>query len=74
MFTTHVNTKENFTVEAETTLETSETPGQSKVSKDVVLGGVKTIQRLVTQATFVHVTHQLKFIIGIQILNTFFFD
>ena len=74
MFTAHVDTKENFTVEAEATLKASEASGQSKVSKDVVLGCVKTVQRLVTQSTFVHVTHQLQFIVRIQILNTFFFD
>ena len=65
MFTTHMHTKENFTVEAETTLKASKTSWQGEVSKDVVLGRIQTIQRLVAQSTFVHVTHQLKFIIRV---------
>ena len=56
MFTAHVDTKQHSAVEAETTLEAGQTPGQSKVSEDVILGSVQTVQRLVTQSALEHVS------------------
>lgn len=67
---THVNTEQNFTIEAQTTLKAGETTRQGEVCQDVILGGVQTVQRLVTQTTLVQLPQHLQLVIRVERLDT----
>ena len=70
VFRTHVNTEQNFTIEAQAALEAGETTRQGEVCQDVILGGVQTVQRLVTQAALVQLPQHLQLVVGIERLDT----
>ena len=70
MLRTHVDTEQNFTVKAQTALETGDAAREGEVGQDVVLGGVQTVQRLVAQPALVQLAQHLQLLVGVEGLDT----
>lgn len=70
----HVDAEEDFAVEAESTLEASQTPGQCKVSEDMILRGVPGLHYFLAEFALPGATALLQFTVWVETINCFFLD
>ena len=70
----HVNAKEDLAVKTESTLETRETPGESKVGQNVVLGSVPGFHDFLAKFALPSSPTGLQFTVRVQSLNCLFLD
>ena len=70
MLAAHMNSKQDFTIKTQPTLETGETARESEMRENVILGRVQAVQGFVAQPALVQLAQHLQLIVRVERLDT----
>jgi len=70
----HVDSKEDFAIEAKATLETSEAPGQGKVGQDVVFCRVPGFHDFLAEFALPSASSLLELAVRVEAIDRFLLD